>query len=119
MGFSFGAPEKCDAKIELRGAAEIEKVILYHGLAEVGQGSHTAAKQMAAAAVGVDISLVELVLSDTATSGNSGSVSASRMTWMAGNSIRLAAEKALEAWENEDRPAIGDVRFTPPPDRAI
>ena len=114
VGFSFGAPEKCDAKIELRGATEIEKVILYHGLAEVGQGSHTAAKQMAASAVGVDISLVELVLSDTATSGNSGSVSASRMTWMAGNSIRLAAEKALEAWANEDRPAIGDVRFTPP-----
>jgi CO/xanthine dehydrogenase Mo-binding subunit len=115
VGFSFGAPEKCDAKIELHGGAEIEKVILYHGLAEVGQGSHTAAKQMAAAAVGVDVSLVQLVLGDTATSGDSGSVSASRMTWMAGNSIRLAAEKALEAWQNEDRPAVGDVRFVPPP----
>ncbi len=114
VGFSFGAPEKCDAKIVLHGALEIEKVVLYHGLAEVGQGSHTAAKLMAAAAVGVDISLVELDLSDTASSGDSGSVSASRMTWMAGNSIRLAAEKALEAWANEDRPAIGDVRFTPP-----
>jgi CO/xanthine dehydrogenase Mo-binding subunit len=115
VGFSFGAPEGCDAKIVLHGKADIEKVTLYHALAEVGQGSHTAAKQMAAAAVGVDLSQVELVLSDTATSGNSGSVSASRMTWMAGNSIRLAAEKALEAWENEDRPAIGDVRFIPPP----
>jgi CO/xanthine dehydrogenase Mo-binding subunit len=115
VGFSFGAPEKCDAKIELHGGADIERVVLYHGLSEVGQGSHTAAKQMAAAAVGVDISLVELDLSDTATSGDSGSVSASRMTWMAGNSIRLAAEAALEAWENEDRPAVGDVRFTPPP----
>ncbi len=114
VGFSFGAPEKCDAKIELHGSAEIEKVILYHGLSEVGQGSHTVAKQMAAAATGVDISLVELDLSDTATSGDSGSVSASRMTWMAGNSIRLAAEKALEAWDNEERPAVGDVRFFPP-----
>ena len=114
VGFSFGAPEKCDAKIELYGGVDIERVILYHGLSEVGQGSHTAAKQMAAAAVGVDISLVELDLSDTATSGDSGSVSASRMTWMAGNSIRLAAEAALQAWENEDRPAVGDVRFFPP-----
>ncbi|MDX1413905.1 MAG: molybdopterin cofactor-binding domain-containing protein [Candidatus Promineifilaceae bacterium] len=115
VGFSFGAPERCEAIIELHGGAEIEKVILHHALAEVGQGSHTAAKQMAAAAAGVDISLVELDLSDTATSGNSGSVSASRMTWMAGNSIRLAAEKALEKWENEDRPAIAHVTFKPPP----
>jgi len=115
VGFSFGAPERCEAKIELQGGAEIEKVILYHALAEVGQGSHTAAKQMTATAVGVDVSLVELNLSDTATSGDSGSVSASRMTWMAGNSIRGAAEKALEAWENEDRPAVGHERFTPLP----
>ena len=42
--------------------------------------------------VGVDVSLVELDMSDTATSGNSGSVSASRLTLMAGNSIRGAAE---------------------------
>ena len=115
VGFSFGAPEKCEATIELHGGREIEKVVLRHALAEVGQGSHTAAKQMAAAATGVDISLVELDLSDTATSGNSGSVSASRMTWMAGNSIRLAAEKALEAWKNEERPAIAEVTFKPPP----
>ncbi|NCF67478.1 MAG: molybdopterin-dependent oxidoreductase [Chloroflexi bacterium] len=114
VGFSFGAPERCEATIELHGGAEIEKVILRHALAEVGQGSHTAAQQMAASAAGVDISLVELDLSDTATSGDSGSVSASRMTWMAGNSIRLAAEKALEAWTNEERPAIGDVQFRPP-----
>jgi CO/xanthine dehydrogenase Mo-binding subunit len=115
VGFSFGAPEKCDATIELHGRANIEKVILRHALAEVGQGSHTAAKQMAAAATGVDISQVELDLSDTATSGNSGSVSASRMTWMAGNSIRMAAEKALAAWANEERPAVAHVTFKPPP----
>ncbi len=115
VGFSFGAPEGCDAIIELHGETEIEKVILRHGAAEVGQGSHTALKQMAAAAAGVDVELVEIDMSDTATSGNSGSVSASRMTFMAGNSIRRAGEKALAAWRNEERPAIGKVRYTPPP----
>lgn len=115
VGFSFGAPEKCDATIELHGKAEIERVVLRHALAEVGQGSHTAAKQMAATAVGVDIALVELDLGDTASSGSSGSVSASRMTWMAGNSIRMAAEQALKAWKNEERPAIAHVTFKPPP----
>lgn len=115
VGFSFGAPERCEATIVLHGRREIERVVLYHGAAEVGQGTHTVLKQMAAAAVGVDISQVELVMSDTATSGDSGSVSASRMTWMAGNSIRGAAEKALAAWASEERPAKGYVRFTPPP----
>jgi CO/xanthine dehydrogenase Mo-binding subunit len=115
VGFSFGAPESCEAIIELHGDAEIEKVILRHAVAEVGQGSHTAARQMAAAATGVPLNLVELDLGDTASSGNSGSVSASRMTWMAGNAIRMAAEEALAAWANEDRPVIAHAVFRPPP----
>ena len=69
---------------------------------------------MAATAVGVDVSLVELDMSDTASSGNSGSVSASRMTFMAGNAIRGAADAALTAWTSEDRPAIGHYKYIPP-----
>jgi len=115
VGFSFGAPEKCEAIIELHGGKEIERVVLRHAGAEVGQGAHTAFKQMAAAAVGVPVEMVELDLSDTATSGDSGSVSASRMTFMAGNSIRQAAEQALAQWTDEDRPAIAHAIYRPPP----
>jgi CO/xanthine dehydrogenase Mo-binding subunit len=118
VGFSFGFPERCEATIELHGKRSIEKVILRHGAAEVGQGAHTALRQMAAMAVGVDVALVDLDMSDTATSGDSGSVSASRMTWMAGNAIRGAADRALAAWTNEDRPAVGEVRFVPPTTQA-
>jgi len=115
VGFSFGAPEKCEAIIELHGGKEIERVVLRHAGAEVGQGAHTAFKQMAAEATGVPIERVELVLSDTASSGNSGSVSASRMTFMAGNSIRQAAEEALAKWTDEDRPAVANAIYRPPP----
>jgi len=115
VGFSFGAPERCEAIIELHGHREIERVVLRHAGAEVGQGSHTAFKQMAAAAVGVPVELVELDMSDTATSADSGSVSASRMTFMAGNSIRKAAEEALAKWTDEDRPAIAHATYRPPP----
>jgi CO/xanthine dehydrogenase Mo-binding subunit len=115
VGFSFGAPENCEATIELVGAAEIEKVILRHAGADTGQGAHTVFRQMAAAAVGVPLERVEMILSDTATSGNSGSNSASRMTFMAGNAIRLAAEEALAAWTDEDRPAVGHAVYRPPP----
>jgi len=69
---------------------------------------------LVAEAVGVPVSKVQLVMSDTATSGNSGSVSASRMTYMSGNAIRGAAEVALHRWENEDRPAVGYFEYRPP-----
>ncbi len=114
VGFSFGAPENCWATIELRGDSEIEKVILHHAGAEVGQGSHTVFCQIAADAVGVDVEKVELIASDTSTSDNSGSVSASRMTFMAGNSIYGAGKLALEKWNNEERPAIGRYQYKPP-----
>ena len=115
VGFSFGFAERCEATIELRGKGDIDKVILYHAGADVGQGAHTAFKQMAAEAVGVPLEMVTVVASDTATSGDSGSASASRLTWMAGNSIRGAAALALEAWKSEERPARGHYRYTPPP----
>ena len=114
IGFSFGFPEESWATVELRGGAAIDEVVLYHAGAEVGQGAHTVFKQMVAEAVGVPLEKVTLRMSDTATSDNAGSVSASRMTFMAGNAIRGAAERALEAWTDEDRPAIGTYQYQPP-----
>lgn len=114
VGFSFGFPERCEAIIELHGGVTIERVVLRHAAAEVGQGAHTALKQMAAEAVGVGLDKVEMVVSDTAVTGDSGSASASRMTWMAGNAILKAAEAALQKWTDEERPAIAHERFVPP-----
>lgn len=114
VGYSFGYPEHCHAKIVLRGATEIEQVTLHHAGADVGQGAHTAFMQMAADAVGVPFEKVRLIASDTAETGSSGSASASRLTFMAGNAIRGAAEKALEAWQMEERPAVGEFMYRPP-----
>jgi CO/xanthine dehydrogenase Mo-binding subunit len=115
VGFSFGFPEQCWATVELHGEAEIEEVVLRHAGAEVGQGAHTALVQMAAEAVGVPLDRVRLDPSDTATSGNSGSSSASRMTFMAGHAIRGAVEAAMVKWQDEDRPAIAKYQYRPPP----
>ncbi len=114
VGFSFGAPELCTAKIELFGSGTIEKAIIYHSGADVGQGAHTVFLQMAAEALGIPMDCVHLVASDTAFTPPSGSASASRMTFMAGNAIRGAAEKALEKWENEERPAVATFEYRPP-----
>ena len=114
VGFSFGFPERCEATIELFGSSDIERAVLHHAGADVGQGAHTAFKQMAAGALDIPVERVELIMSDSATSGDSGSASASRLTWMAGNAIIGAAEKALEAWQDEERPAHGHFRYVPP-----
>ena len=114
IGFSFGYQENCWAKIELRGKTDIDEVILHHASAEVGQGTHTVMMQMAAEAVGVPFEKVRLVASDTAVTGTSGSVSASRMTFMSGNAIRGAAELALKKWKAEERPAVAEFKYLAP-----
>ena len=114
IGFSYGYQENCWAIIELHGKERIEKAILRHAGAEVGQGAHTVFQQMAAEALGLPTEIVELILSDTAFNNNSGSVSASRMTFMAGNAIIGAAKEALNKWNNEERPAIAEYQYLAP-----
>jgi CO/xanthine dehydrogenase Mo-binding subunit len=114
VGFSFGAPELCVARIELHGKAEIEQAVVFHSGADVGQGAHTVFAQMAAEGLSIPIEKVKMVVSDTAFTPPSGSASASRMTFMAGNAIKGAAEKALERWNNEERPAVATYEYRPP-----
>lgn len=114
VGYSFGFPEHSWAAIELHGKTEIQRVVLRANGADVGQGAHTVMMQMAADAVGVPLEKVDLVASDTASVGSSGSASASRLTFMSGNAIRGAAEKALAAWAAEERPAIAHFEYRPP-----
>jgi CO/xanthine dehydrogenase Mo-binding subunit len=119
VGFSFGFPERCEARIVLHGpdgdGSEPESAEFFHAGADVGQGAHTAFVQMAAEATGLPIDAVRATFSDTATTGDSGSASASRLTFMAGNSILGAAEQAEKAWRDGDRPATGFFRYVPPP----
>lgn len=114
VGFSFGAPESCTATVELRGGSEVEEVIVRHAGAEVGQGAHTVMAQVAAEAAGVPVERVRLIVSDTAQTENSGSASASRLTFMAGNAIKGAVELALRKWQDEERPAVATFTYRPP-----
>jgi CO/xanthine dehydrogenase Mo-binding subunit len=114
IGFSFGANETSWAGVELHGNTEIERVIVKHAGADVGQGAHTAFKQIAAQALNVPLEIVEMVVSDTVETGSSGSSSASRMTFMAGNSIIGAAKEALKKWADEERPAKAVYTYRSP-----
>ena len=69
---------------------------------------------MAAESLDIPLEKLQVIVSDTAVTGDAGSTSASRMTFMAGNSIRGAAELALEKWRAEDRPAVATYVYRPP-----
>jgi CO/xanthine dehydrogenase Mo-binding subunit len=114
VGFSFGYQENCTVRIELHGGSEVKEAVIYYAGAEVGQGIHTAVAQMAAEALRVPLERVRLILSDTATTGDAGSASASRSTFMAGNAVRGAAERALTRWRAEERPAVGEFKYLAP-----
>ncbi len=121
VGFSFGYPESCAVGIDLYGNADIERAVIRHGASEVGMGTHTVITQMAADALGLSMDQVELISTDTAQVGDSGSVSASRMTFFIGNAIKEAAEIALQKWyDEEDRPIKVEHTYRPvattPPD---
>ncbi len=113
VGFSSGAPESCAAWIELYGEGKIERAILGCVGADVGQGAHTAFILIAAEVLQIDPAQIELQSDNTDIAGSSGSASASRMTFMAGNAIKGAAEKALAEWEDEERPARAEFVYHP------
>ena len=90
-----------------------EATVFFAG-ADCGQGNHTIISQAAAEVLGIPVAKVRVVASDTAQMGNAGSASASRLTYMSANAVKGAAEKALAAWQNEDRPAIGEYVYLAP-----
>lgn len=114
VGFSFGYQENAWAAIELHGGSEIESVTVFAASSDVGQGTRTVIRQMAAEALGVPIEVVTLKAADTAITESSGSCSASRMTFMIGNAVRGAANEALAKWQAEERPAKAEYTYLAP-----
>ncbi|UCC90002.1 MAG: molybdopterin-dependent oxidoreductase [Anaerolineales bacterium] len=114
VGFSFGYQENSWAKVALEGTAQIEQATLFIAGADVGQGHHTAMLQIAAEALDLSASRIALVVSDTAVTQSSGSASASRLTFLAGNAVMGAAERALACWREEERPAVAEYTYLAP-----
>ncbi len=115
VGFSLGFPESCEAWVELHGEMEIDRAVVGCVGADVGQGAHTVFLQVAAETLDIDPERIELRVDSSDVTGSSGSTSASRMTFMAGNAIKGAAEQAMQLWQDEERPARADYVHRPRP----
>lgn len=68
------------------------RLVLFCGAVDIGQGASTVLVQIAADALGVPTSVVELVSGDTDRTADAGKSSASRQTFVSGNATRLAGE---------------------------
>jgi CO/xanthine dehydrogenase Mo-binding subunit len=113
--YSFGFPDKCTALCELYGGEAMEKAVVKIGISEVGQGTLGAMGQMAAETLGLAYDQVTVVNEDTSEVPEAGSCSASRLSFMAGNAIKLACEATLALWQAGERPAIAERTFRPRP----
>jgi len=120
VGYSFGFPEQATATVELYGRGEVERAVVRVGAADVGQGSHLALRQIAAATLAMAPERIELVTDDSSLSPNAGSASASRLTLMAGRAVENAAIEALERYANSDDQRVeATVQYRPPATTAL
>lgn len=106
VGYSFGYPERSSAEVEIDGVGAIERVIVRHSAAEVGQGISTTLAQIAAEVLEVPLEKIQLLAHFDNTGPLSGSASASRLAFMAGNAVKEAAQQALRQWLGEQKPPV-------------
>jgi aldehyde oxidoreductase len=101
-GIGNGVPDIGRAKIVIESG---ERVILYHGWSEMGQGVHTMALQTVCEQTGLDPSIMEVRV-DTSSETVCGMTTASRGTSLVGNSLIAAAEKLVQDLQNH---SLGDL----------
>jgi CO/xanthine dehydrogenase Mo-binding subunit len=106
VGYSFGFPERASAEVEIQGLGSIERVIVRHSATEVGQGILTSLAQVVAEVLGVPLAKIELSAFFDNKAPMAGSASASRLSLMVGNAVKVAAERALEQWLGEQKPPV-------------
>jgi CO/xanthine dehydrogenase Mo-binding subunit len=110
VGYSFGFDDQSTARVrlELDSTGQIARATVHLAAVEVGQGVTTTLTQIAAEALDLPVERVSFAKVDTATSPDAGSCSASRHTYMSGNAVYLACQKALSQRQQALRDESGE-----------
>ncbi len=98
VGLGLGLPEATGVAIDLTSEG---RILVRFGGADMGQGADTVIAQMAAQALGVPYTLIDVLACDTARTPDGGITSASRTTFMSGNAVVEAAALFLERLQAE------------------
>lgn len=94
VGLGSGMVDGAGATLELLHDGIIELGI---GSVDSGQGADTIMAQIAAQSVGVPVSSIQIVASDTSRTLDGGVTTASRQTFVTGNAVRIAGIKFRRA----------------------
>jgi CO/xanthine dehydrogenase Mo-binding subunit len=114
VGYSFGFDEKATVTLEIHGKAEMDEIVVRAAASDVGQGVHTILAQFIADQLEVPLDRLRLITDDTADAPETGSCSASRLTFMLGNAAVGAARRAKEQWrETDDDPVVVTYTYRP------
>jgi CO/xanthine dehydrogenase Mo-binding subunit len=113
--YSFGFPDKCTVRCELYGAQAIDRAVISTGVSEVGQGVLAVLAQVAAETLGIAYEQITVVNDDTSQVPEAGSCSASRLSFIAGNAVKLSCEAALTEWKAGQRPVLAERTYYPRP----
>ncbi len=97
IGYGDGFPDTSRARVRFDDEGVLE---VYTSAVDVGQGLHSMAAQIVGSELGVDPADVRVIASDTQTTPDAGSSSATRQTVYSGNALKLAAPEL--AWEIKD-----------------
>lgn len=111
VGYSFGFDDKSTARVHLRldDRGDITSAVIYTAAIEVGQGVWTVLAQIAAQTLGIELDKVHVAFTDTATSPDAGSCSASRLTYMSGNAVYRACLDTLARRDAVLRAETGEL----------
>jgi CO/xanthine dehydrogenase Mo-binding subunit len=94
MGLGNRVPDDSTNRLEWLPDGRVQ---LYLGAPELGQGLATVSEQMIAEELGLPYTSVHTAQLDTDTTPDGGVSCASRMTYLVGNSVRLAAQRLIDS----------------------
>ena len=89
VGLGTGLRDAAGAYVELKDG----KIMLYHGVAEMGQGPATAMAQILVEATGIPYAAIDVVSNDTGRCPDGEETTASRQTYISGNAVKTAGEE--------------------------
>jgi CO/xanthine dehydrogenase Mo-binding subunit len=89
LGYGFSRPDFATTDIEV---APDGTITLWNGASELGQGLQTLLCQLAAQELGIPYEDTQIISADTGSTPDAGPVSASRSTYVQGNSTLLACK---------------------------
>jgi CO/xanthine dehydrogenase Mo-binding subunit len=97
MFYGIGLAGRSNPGITRMEANDSGEFTLYTGIGDGGQGSSTVLKQIAAEVLRCPVEEIRLVAGDTDCCPDSGVTAGSRVTYIVGRSVQIAAQKLLQA----------------------